>query len=86
MNDELKGVMMITVLLLVMLATGVVAAADVTTFPVPDAAPDSPYTVVVDGVAVPVEKCGVVLPVYYARVVVSGAHPTYCGCLPIVQG
>ncbi len=65
---------MIMVLLLVMLAVGVGAAADVTPFPVPDAAPDAPYTVVVGDVAVPVEKCGAVLPVYYARAVVSGAH------------
>ena len=39
----------------------------VRTYPVPNPVEDSPYTVAVDGVAVPVEQAGAIEPIYFAR-------------------
>ncbi len=67
--------MSVMILVIAALACSVASAdANVTVFPVPDADGDAPYVVTVGGVSVPVEKCGAVLPVYYARVVVSGTQ------------
>lgn len=55
------------------IGAGFTSQAEVAVHPIPDPAKDSPYTVTVGGVSVPVEKAGAIQGAYYARFRTDGA-------------